>query len=814
MLAEQPAVGFAPAPGIELHSGNLYNVVINLLVFLCCLYAGWVIFNRGEKKAFSFFLVSIGFYWFVIAAGNLYAWFNAPYPAGYVFLVKSLIVFPPILLAYFLCTELFERKSLIALASFIYMLIAAAFLYMTITIDQTQSTVTYWGVQWQVSGVAFDIFRFGLLLPLGMGASFLLLESLFDMIINRKSVNVSLYIAAFLFVFLENVQIGAATISWPRLLSRFLYILIAFLGYIYFSERVKEDKFIPQDGNAAPRRMRRIPFFVKLLIIFVLLSVIPITISSLLMFVSFKEVIDIYVYKPMLWNLEVSREAFLTALSYVQVQALFLMILTGALVFVAAAIVSREISRSLRAISSGMERVSSGDYSFKLRPDSNDEIGDVINYFNNMSAEIKRSREIIESWNRELEVKVVERTEDLRALYNVSKAIGSSLDVRLLFNRAISHLLPIIKADVYLLILPDEKRRFFVRFSQGVDLENVRVEEREGILGRVLQKNEILFSEKVASDPRCQGDFCKKLGVKTLIVAPLRTKGRIRGILCLGTKGDRKYSKEREVRLLATISDQLAVALENVGIFEKEKEAVERLTALDGLKNQFISMVSHELRTPVTSIDGYVSLFLAGAVGPLSDDQKKYLTLVKQNDQRLLAIINRLLDFYQIESGRFSIKKELISINEVVQSVIDTLRPQIEKSQAKIRQNLQAKNEKFMGDKDKLIEVLSNLVENAIKFAKQGEVPSVEVSTHDAGDFIRVEVADEGVGIEDGHLVRIFNKFYQIENYMIRKAGGVGLGLSIVREIIAGHQGKIWAESEGLGKGARFVFTLPVAEKV
>jgi signal transduction histidine kinase len=285
------------------------------------------------------------------------------------------------------------------------------------------------------------------------------------------------------------------------------------------------------------------------------------------------------------------------------------------------------------------------------------------------------------------------------------------------------------------------------------------------------------------------------------------------GILLIGTQGEHRYSKEREINLLATISDQLAIAIENVGIFEKEKEAVARLTELDRLKNEFISMVSHELRTPVTSVDGYISLFLTGSAGPLTEDQKNYLTIVKENDQRLLTLINRLLDFSRIETGRFKIERKLVSMHDLIAAAVNNMKPQIEKKRAQIKLDLKAKHVNFMGDRGKMEGVLVNLIDNALKFGPEEGDPVLRILTRDAADFIRVEVADNGLGIEKKHLEMIFNKFYQIEEAMTRRAGGVGLGLALVKEIIGNHHGRIWAESGGKGKGSAFIFEIPIAEK-
>ncbi len=768
---------------IDLRAGNLYNVVISLLVLLGCAYAAWSISSGGRRtvlqKTFSLFLLGIGAYWLAVAIGNLCAWLNVlPLIEAIAYPIKFLSVVPLLVLAYYLGLELFASRTSVRRTTFLFMLIASAYLATTFWLDETETILSYWGVQWQVSSLPLLIYVLGLLFPLLLASLYLTMRDLVTSIVEKKSVNLTLNFAAIIFILTEYLQSSTEVVTWQRLLARLFYILIAFGAYLFFAEKAKESKFIPREEELPPPEMARIPFFVKLLFLFVLLAVFPITISSLLMFISFKEIIDIYVYKPLLWNLKTSREAFLLALDHVQVQAMFLMLLTGLLVFVASVLASRAIAGSLRSIAAGMERVSRGDFSFRIRRESNDEIGDVIDYFNEMSEEIKRSREIMQNWNRELETKVAERTDDLRILYDVSKAIGSTLDLELLIGRAVERLLPIMKSNAYAILIPDEKGVFQARICRGCDLKGMAVEEGKWPPG--------------------------------WMVTPLRAKGKTMGALMIEAK---KPPDERAANLLSTISDQLAVAVENVGIYEKEKEAVARLTELDRLKNEFISMVSHELRTPVTSVDGYVSLFLTGSAGPLTEDQKNYLTIVKENDQRLLTLINRLLDFSRIETGRFRIERKLVSMHDIISAAVNNVKPQLEKKKAELRMDLKAWHVNFMGDASKMEGVFVNLIENALKFGPEEGAPVIEIATRDAGDNLRVMVADNGLGMEKKHLEMIFNKFYQIEETMTRRSGGVGLGLALVKEIIGNHNGRIWAESAGKGKGSTFIFEIPVAEK-
>ncbi|MDD4179014.1 MAG: GAF domain-containing sensor histidine kinase [Candidatus Margulisbacteria bacterium] len=410
-----------------------------------------------------------------------------------------------------------------------------------------------------------------------------------------------------------------------------------------------------------------------------------------------------------------------------------------------------------------------------------------------MVDEVKRSREIMENWNKELETKVEERTEDLQVLFDISKAIGSSLDLELLIDHAIGHLLPVLHAKRYALLMVGEKGELIKQINRGYETLDPLAENKEQIEHALKDGNVILAGDN--------------------IVTPLRAKGQTLAVLLIGNIQRHKNSEGREVKLMATIADQLAVAIENAKIYEKEKEAVAKLTELDRLKNEFISMVSHELRTPVTSADGYVSLFLAGVTGAVTDDQKKYLTIIKENNQRLLTLINRLLDFSQIETGRFAIKHDLVSINDVINTSLGEMKRAVEKKPAKISLKLDATNTSFMGDAEKMKEVFNNLIENALKFAKSETPVEIEIMTKDFGDYLGVTVVDNGIGIGKEHLEKIFNKYYQVEETLTRKAGGVGLGLALVKEIIGNHLGRVWAESEGAGQGTRFIFTLPVAQK-
>jgi len=818
MFEEGAAVGLLSSSVFNLRAGHLYNIVIALLVFVACVYSAWLISSQNNRsvagRAFFGFLFALGLDWLLVALVNLLAWLGLlaqfswlAYPA------KLLPLLPLLFLAYYFSSEVFPSKTGARRTTFIFSLVALVYLIVTWRLDQAAYLTTYWGLQWQVGSMPRLILLFGLGLPLTLLAVYLVIKGILESLVEKKQLNLILCLSGLVYLVLEFVRVNATIFTWQQLLLRLVYILAVFAISVYFSAKREQDECLPPGQEIIYPKKLRFPIFLKMLFLFVSLAIVPITISFLLMFFSFKEVIDLSISKPLLWNLETSREALIISLSHIQIQALFLLFLTGLLIFIAAALASKTIAESLRGVAQGMAKVAEAKSNYLLRPKSNDEIGDVIRYFNQMATEVQSSRTLMSRWNKELETKVAARAEEVRTLYRVARAINSTLDLELLINRAINQLLPITKSDFYAVLTPLSQNRFKSSFSQGVKLGELVITPGQGLLGEALQNNEIEFSEDLSNDRRCRDEFFKQLSLTTMVVVPLRSKGKLMGLLLMGTREKHLYSEEREINLLKTVSDQLAVALENVSIYEKEKTIAGKLTELDLLKDQFISVMSHELRTPIIPIKGYLLMLLKGTLGPVTENQETIFKSMQKSVERLLALLDDLFDFSKIESGRLRLSKEKLSINDIIRSVGASSSKQIEGVGASIKLDLAAKHSNFMGDREKISEVFLSLIDNALKFRREKDELLIKISTRAEGDFVRVEVADNGIGINQEQMDKIFNKFYQAENFMIRKVGGVGLGLAIVKEIIAYHNGKIWAESAGPDQGTRIIFTLPIAEK-
>jgi CheY-like chemotaxis protein/anti-sigma regulatory factor (Ser/Thr protein kinase) len=232
---------------------------------------------------------------------------------------------------------------------------------------------------------------------------------------------------------------------------------------------------------------------------------------------------------------------------------------------------------------------------------------------------------------------------------------------------------------------------------------------------------------------------------------------------------------------------------------------VTRETEVDRMKTEFISTVSHELRTPLTSIRGYVELLLDGDVGEISADQREFLELVAKSTVRLANLINDLLDVEKIESGRISMRREPVGLTEVLDQVVRTFQVTAAERGLGLHLAVEGPLAPVAGDADRLNQVFTNLISNAIKYTKQGDV---RVSARCAGGEVQIAVADSGIGIAREHMPNLFGRFYRVDNQYTREVGGTGLGLAITKAIVERHGGRVEVDSAP-GAGSTFTVRLP-----
>jgi signal transduction histidine kinase len=236
---------------------------------------------------------------------------------------------------------------------------------------------------------------------------------------------------------------------------------------------------------------------------------------------------------------------------------------------------------------------------------------------------------------------------------------------------------------------------------------------------------------------------------------------------------------------------------------------VTRDVEINRAKSEFVSIVSHELRTPMTAMKGYVDMMAKELAGPVNDEQLDFLKIIRTNIDRLTDLVNDLLDISRIETGRMRLNFERVPLSEVVDDVTRTLYARATERQHFLDVRVPATLTQVRADVNRLTQILTNLVGNAINYTPPGG--RVSVSAHADDRFMVVEVSDTGVGIPPEDQRRIFERFFRGDNPVVRDAKGTGLGLPIVQSLVELHGGRIWVQSEP-GEGSTFSFTLPLWE--
>ena len=261
-----------------------------------------------------------------------------------------------------------------------------------------------------------------------------------------------------------------------------------------------------------------------------------------------------------------------------------------------------------------------------------------------------------------------------------------------------------------------------------------------------------------------------------------------------------------------TIAD-LRVQLVDSAESQRTKDSllVQR-SELDQIKDEFISTVSHELRTPLTSIRGALGLLSAGLMGAVDAKAQNLLRIAVTNTDRLIRLINDILDLERMESGRAPLHMRRCSFRDLIQQAMETMNPMADANQVKLKFVLAAPQEAiyFDGDSDRILQVLTNLLSNAVKFSPLES--TVEVLLDADAESVLLRVSDQGRGIPIDKLDSIFDRFQQVEASDARQKGGTGLGLTICRSIIQQHNGSIWAESNTQhlrGPGASLYVSIP-----
>lgn len=397
----------------------------------------------------------------------------------------------------------------------------------------------------------------------------------------------------------------------------------------------------------------------------------------------------------------------------------------------------------------------------------------------------------------------------LSRLVEISVTLNSTLEPARLLQFIISSAADLVESEAASILLVDENTyNLYFAAATGSDpqeLARIPVPVEGSIAGTILREDRPLIINEVAQDLRhyrVVGDTLR-FDVRSLIGVPMRIREKVTGVLEAVNKR-RGVFNEADLETLSIIASQAAVALHNARLVNALQRAYDELGKLDRMKSDFISVASHELRTPLGVILGYATL-LQEEAGP---EASEHAAVVLNSALRMRALIEDMTNMNLLQFGSGELVLALQALGPIVRSAYDEV---LELARAKgqtLALRLPDEPLQAMVDAPKLGMALTNLLNNAMRFTPAEGHILLAMERHGQEAWLRVR--DDGQGISTDKLERIFDQFYQVEDHMTRRHGGMGLGLSIVRGIAKSHGGRAWAESPGPGQGSTFIIALPL----
>lgn len=420
----------------------------------------------------------------------------------------------------------------------------------------------------------------------------------------------------------------------------------------------------------------------------------------------------------------------------------------------------------------------------------------------------------------EREHEISERANELATINRITQALSTQLDMQGLIQLVGDQVRDVFHAEIAYVSLLD-RATMMLHFPYAFGEEVQSRPFGEGLTSQIIRTGQpLLINEDMAGSS-------SRLGVQNIgrraasfLGVPIPAGGEMLGVISVQTTEEEGRFNEADQRLLSTIASAVGVAVHNAKLFDEARVARAAAEEADAAKSSFLSTVSHELRTPLTSVLGFAKIIqrrLEERIFPLvpEDDKKiaqtkrqvsENLKVVVSEGERLTKLIDDVLDLAKIEAGKFTWNMELLSVPGVIERAISATSSLFEAKNLELIRKIEPGMPTVSGDSDRLIQVVINLISNAVKFTDAG---SITCSAGMRDGEIVVSIADSGIGIKAEDQAKVFEKFKQVGDTLTDKPKGTGLGLPISKEIVEFHGGRIWVESEA-GKGSVFSFSLPV----
>jgi signal transduction histidine kinase len=400
-------------------------------------------------------------------------------------------------------------------------------------------------------------------------------------------------------------------------------------------------------------------------------------------------------------------------------------------------------------------------------------------------------------------------TRRLERVLEVCRDLSANLEMQPLLQTIIEVASDLTNSDRTLLMVfeksENDLRVVAAPFYLLESLKTIAVPLDRSVAGHAFQTQQpFIYRKTEKMDASLKAlDWENKSGAQSVLAVPLNYKGEQVGVIEAWNKAHEGAYNEQDLLFLDTLAAEAATAFQNNHLIQNTEAAYRKVMELDRMKSDFIAIASHELRTPLGLIMGHTSFLSENA----SEAQKQDVEIIAHNAARLKDLIEEIGDIDNLTSGASEIKRETVSVSLLIQHVVESFYEMAAAKKIHLSVESKQPNLSLEGDGGKIAIALRNLVKNALVFTNPGG--TVKVTSEQLPGFIKIAVMDNGIGIPQNEQENIFKRFYQVEKHLTRKHGGLGLGLSIAKDMIEQHGGKIWVESVD-GKGSRFSFLLPL----
>ncbi|MGE5780956.1 MAG: response regulator [Hyphomicrobiales bacterium] len=488
--------------------------------------------------------------------------------------------------------------------------------------------------------------------------------------------------------------------------------------------------------------------------------------------------------------------------------------MTSIVVVGGALVLTLRLVGSIQALRAGAARIGSGDLASRISIKTGDELEALADQFNQMAGQLQASyadlEKKIELRTREL----AQSVEELRALGEVSQAVNSTLDLETVLNTIVAKATQLSGTEAgAIYVHGDAKNEFALCATYGMseafvaELASQDVGFGQSTVAPAAMQHAPVQVADLEAKPTALQEIILRAGYRALLAMPLLSRDKLMGALMVWRKAPGEFP-QRSVDLLQTFAAQSVLAIQNARLFQEIEEKGRQLELTSQHKSQFVASMSHELRTPLNAIIGLTEMMVSNTPRFGTEKAVEPLRRVHGAGTHLLGLINQVLDLSKIEAGKLELSPETVNLAPLLEDVIGTARQLAEHNKNRLVVESPDNLGSLTVDPMRLRQILLNLLSNACKFTKAGEIKLAARKVSNGSNFVEFAVSDTGIGMTVEQQAKLFEEFTQADSSTARQYGGTGLGLAITRKLARMMGGGVTVASEP-GKGSVFTVRLP-----